>query len=223
MKSPDDSMRTKLRNIPVLKGSSHDAHLDAMPDTPHEAFSVWLDKAIQEGVTEPHAMTLSTVDENGWPDARVLILKNVDHRGWHFAIKTDSPKGQQIINNQHVALTFYWPQQARQVRIRGIATQLSEKECTEDFMARPAGSKISAMASKQSKVLNTLDELQKSLTEAQSILEKTPDLIMSGWKVYAAAPDIVEFWQGKSDRLHERLQYTRTVDHHSWEKQRLWP
>ncbi|KAH7143497.1 pyridoxamine 5'-phosphate oxidase [Dactylonectria macrodidyma] len=223
MEISDDSMRTKLRKIPVLKGSSQDAHLDAMPDTPQEAFSIWLDKAIEEGVTEPHAMTLSTVDENGWPDARVLILKNVDYRGWHFAIKADSPKGQQISNNQHVALTFYWPQQARQIRLRGSAIQLPEKECTEDFTARPASSKISAMASKQSQVLGTSDELQKSLVEAKSILDKDPTLIMPGWKVYAVTPDVVEFWQGKSDRLHERLQYTRTTGNQSWERKALWP
>lgn len=223
MVDTSDSLRTKLRNLPVLQGSSQDANLDALPDTPHKAFEVWLDNAIAEGVTEPHAMTLSTVDENGWPDARVLILKNVDHRGWHFAVKAHSPKGQQIAKNQHVALTFYWPQLARQVRLRGKAVQLPEADCIQDFTARPSGSKISAMASKQSQVLTTPAELAKSLVDAQETLEKSPDHFMSGWKVYAVAPDFVEFWQGKKDRLHERLQYVRATDERSWEKQSLWP
>ncbi|KAF7547509.1 hypothetical protein G7Z17_g7672 [Cylindrodendrum hubeiense] len=223
MENTTDSLRTKLRNIAVLKGPFPDANLGALPDTPHDAFAVWLEKAIVEGVAEPHAMTLSTVDENGWPDARVLILKNIDHRGWHFAIKADSPKGQQIAKNQRVALTFYWPQMARQVRLRGRAVQLPEEECIQDFTARPPGSKISAMASRQSEVLNTHDELAESLIEAQSMLEKSPNHVMSGWKVYAVAPDVVEFWQGKSDRLHERLRYVQMTDVNNWEKENLWP
>ncbi|KAH7002453.1 pyridoxamine 5'-phosphate oxidase [Ilyonectria destructans] len=223
MENISDSLRPKLRNLAVLQGSSQDANLDALPDTPQEAFEVWLDNAISEGVTEPHAMTLSTVDENGRPDARVLILKNIDHRGWHFAVKAQSPKGQQIKKNQHVALTFYWPQLARQVRLRGKAVQLPEADCIQDFTARPAGSKISAMASKQSQVLSGPAELAKGLADAQATLEKFPDYYTPGWKVYAVAPDFVEFWQGKKDRLHERLQYVRAADGQSWEKQSLWP
>lgn len=223
MANTTDSLRAKLRHLSVLKGSVQDANLDALPDTPHAAFKVWLDKAIAEGVAEPHAMTLSTVDDKGWPDARVLILKNVDSRGWHFAIKADSPKGQQISTNQRVALTFYWPQQARQVRLRGQAVQLPEAECIQDFTARPLGSKVSAVASKQSQVMKSPEELARSLVEAQSMLEASPDHIMLGWKVYAVAPDVVEFWQGKADRLHERLQYVRHVGEVGWEKQHLWP
>ncbi|KPM44413.1 hypothetical protein AK830_g2105 [Neonectria ditissima] len=223
MTSADDSLRAKLRHLPVLKGSAQDANLDELPETPHEAFEVWLDKAIADGVAEPHAMTLSTVDENGWPDARVLILKNVDDRGWHFAIKADSPKGQQIAANQHVALTFYWPQQARQVRLRGLAVRLPEEECIQDFTARPLGSKVSAVASKQSQVMESPDELSQSLAQTQLKLEQSPDHIILGWKVYAVAPDTVEFWQGKADRLHERLQYVRRVNQVGWAKQHLWP
>ncbi|KAK7423728.1 hypothetical protein QQX98_000918 [Neonectria punicea] len=223
MASSADSLRAKLRHLSVLKGSVQDPNLDGLPDTPHEAFEIWLDKAIAEGVTEPHAMTLSTVDEKGWPDARVLILKNVDSRGWHFAIKADSPKGHQIAANQHAALTFYWPQQARQIRLRGKAVQLPEAECIQDFTARPLGSKISAVASKQSQVMNSPDELAQSLEESRSLLEGSANHIMLGWKVYAVAPDVVEFWQGKADRLHERLQYVRDVSERGWERHHLWP
>lgn len=89
----DDSFRIELRNTKVLEGPFPDLDFNTFPETPHDAFKLWFHEAVSAGVKEPHAMTLSTVDESGYPDARVLILKNVDARGWHFAVKADSPKG----------------------------------------------------------------------------------------------------------------------------------
>ncbi|CAM1508155.1 Fc.00g050030.m01.CDS01 [Cosmosporella sp. VM-42] len=168
-------------------------------------------------------MTLSTVDERGWPDARVLILKNVDSRGWHFAVNADSPKGQQIAENSHVALTFYWPQIGRQIRLRGVASRLPDAECVQDFTARPLGSKVSAMATKQSRVLHDRDELLRAVDEAQKLMEEEPDQVLPKWTVYAVAPDVVEFWQGATDRLHKRLQYVPRRSGGEWQKQLLWP
>jgi pyridoxamine 5'-phosphate oxidase len=136
MTESDRSLKEKLRGLPSLKGPFQDIDMAALPDTPHEAFREWLDEAIANGIKEPHAMTLSTVDEHAWPDARVLILKNIDERGWHFATKADSPKGQQIAGNCQVALTFYWPQLGRQIRLRGKAIKLPDAECAEDFLGR---------------------------------------------------------------------------------------
>ncbi|KAB8259481.1 hypothetical protein BDV32DRAFT_138823 [Aspergillus pseudonomiae] len=132
-----NNIRTQLRHLPVLEGPFAEVNFDHFPDTPHDAFKNWLDEAIMAGVKEPHAMTLATVDEQGYPDARVLILKNVDDRGWHFAVKADSPKAQQLETNGYAALTFYWPQVGRQIRLRGTARQLPEAECREDFAERP--------------------------------------------------------------------------------------
>ncbi|KAE8139242.1 hypothetical protein BDV38DRAFT_270090 [Aspergillus pseudotamarii] len=131
------NIRTQLRNLPVLEGPFAKVNFANFPDTPQDAFRRWLDEAIMAGVKEPHAMTLATVDEQGYPDARVLILKNVDDRGWHFAVKADSPKAQQLETNGHAALTFYWPQVGRQIRLRGTAMPLPEAECREDFAERP--------------------------------------------------------------------------------------
>ncbi|KAE8334044.1 hypothetical protein BDV39DRAFT_188344 [Aspergillus sergii] len=139
-----DNIRTQLRNLPVLEGPFAEVNFANFPDTPQDAFRIWLDEAIRAGVKEPHAMMLATVDEQGYPDARVLILKNVDERGWHFAVKADSPKAQQLEANGCAALTFYWPQVGRQIRVRGTAIQLPDAECREDFAERPFKSKLNA-------------------------------------------------------------------------------
>ena len=222
--NPDQlSMKDKLRQIPSLKGPLPHMDVEGFPDTPHAAFTLWLDDALAAGIKEPHAMTLSTADENGWPDARVLILKNVDKRGWHFAIKAESPKGKQMAAMPKVALTFYWPDLGRQVRIRGEAIALPADECAKDFLERPAGSKVSAIASKQSDALKDSQELDQRLVDARSLLEANPDYVAPGWRVYAVSPVVVELWQGATDRNHMRLQYVLAGDGLNWEMNRLWP
>ncbi|KAI8719463.1 Pyridoxamine 5 -phosphate oxidase [Fusarium sp. LHS14.1] len=133
----NNTLRNQLRHLKVLEGPLSKCDFEAFPNTPQAAFELWMQEAIEARVKEPHAMTLSTVDDQGWPDARVLILKNVDTRGWHFAIKGNSPKGKQLVTNPYASLTFYWPEQGRQVRIRGRAVQLPEEECRQDFLDRP--------------------------------------------------------------------------------------
>ncbi|KAF7596986.1 hypothetical protein BBP40_011352 [Aspergillus hancockii] len=223
MAGKDNSIRTQLRNLPVLKGPFADIKYDAFPGTPQEAFQKWLDDAIADGVHEPHAMTLSTVDDQGFPDARVLILKNVDARGWHFAVKADSPKGQQLAQSGQAALTFYWPQVGRQIRLRGKAIQLPDAECREDFAARSLSSKVSAIASMQSQVLADRDELAHRVAEVESVVSSVEDQGLRKWRVYAVAPTEVEFWQGSNDRLHHRLRYTVETGSGPWRKDLLWP
>ncbi len=170
-------------------------------------------------------MTLSTTDESGRPDARVLLLKNIDERGFHFAATAASAKGHQLAQNPDVALTFYWPQLGRQVRLRGYAERLSDPECADDFLARPEGSKTSAIASRQSQVLDEPGELLERLEEARELLKKSPEYVARDWSVYAVAPRIVEFWQGATDRVHRRLEYVldRSTSDGSWIKRTLWP
>lgn len=128
--------RQRLRDLKALEGPFDPVDFSAVGDSPQALFLDWLDEAIAAGIAEPHAMTLSTVDAEGHPDARMLILKNVDDRGWHFAISAASPKGRQIEANPAVALTFYWQNLGRQVRIRGRAVALDAAECAQDFLAR---------------------------------------------------------------------------------------
>lgn len=239
--SGDTDVRTLLRNLPSLKGPYAPVDWAAFPATPQDAFVAWLRDAIAVGGKtaaasatpyEPHAMTVSTVDPDGLPDARVLILKNVDDNGWHFAVKAASPKGRQLKANPVCALTFYWSQLGRQVRIRGKALPLPAEACAADFLARPLASRVSAVASPQSEVMadpeKSQQELSEKTAEAQALFDEDPEYVSPGWLVYAVAPTDVEFWQGATDRQHQRLRYVKEdskaeTDPVTWRKERLWP
>lgn len=189
------------------EGPFPDLDFSKFAKTPQESFKLWFHEAVAAGVREPHAMTVSTVDNQGCLDGRVLILKSVDYREWHFAVKCDSPKGKQLAENGHASLTLYWPQLARQVHLRGRAVELPEDESALDYQARPIESRISAVASDQSEVLRDPEALTQSLAEAEMTVSKDPLSGVNKWRVYAVAPDAVEFLQGDAGRLHRRLQY----------------
>ncbi|KAJ5861186.1 uncharacterized protein N7529_008496 [Penicillium soppii] len=217
------SFRTELRNTKVLEGPFPPLNFDKFPPTPQDAFKNWFHEAVTANVREPHAMTLSTVDEEGCPDARVLILKNVDNRGWHFAVKADSPKGKQLAGNGAAALTFYWPLLARQVRVRGIAIALPDEESALDYQARPVASKVGAVASEQSEVLGDWKDLERKLIATEEALGKNSMTGVEKWRVYAVDASSVEFWQGDASRLHQRLRYVWSKGDCQWVKQLLWP
>jgi pyridoxamine 5'-phosphate oxidase len=223
MADSDPSIKSLLRSLPSLKGPFKPDNFTPFPDTPQQAFTLWLNNAIAHGVKEPHAMTLSTVDADGFPDARVLILKNVDDRGWHFASKADSPKGLQIASSPKVALTFYWPQLGRQVRIRGRAAELSASESAADFLERPLGSRATAVASLQSERMDDTIDLGGRIADAQALIEGNPDYVSVLWRLYAVAPETVEFWQGATDRLHRRLRFEKHGEDGQWVKCTLYP
>jgi pyridoxamine 5'-phosphate oxidase len=220
-----NTLQSKLRALKVLEGSSHPkTDFNSFPKTPQQAFEAWLDEAIDYQVPEPHAVTLSTTDQDGRPDARILILKNVDDRGWHFATKADSPKGRQISANNNVALTFYWPKVGRQIRLRGRAIPLPRIECDDDFSARSTTAKVTALISKQSEPLHGPHEIETSLKNGlQRQKDEGEEIGSEGWVVYAVSPDTVEFWQASSDRLHQRLKYSWNPVESSWCMGALWP
>jgi pyridoxamine 5'-phosphate oxidase len=223
MADSDPSIKTLLRSLPSLKGPFKTDDFAHFPETPQQAFTLWLNDAIAQDIKEPHAMTLSTVDANGFPDARVLILKNVDDRGWHFASKADSPKGTQIAASPKVALTFYWPELGRQIRIRGRAAELSAEESAADFLERPLGSRASAVASLQSERMDETVDLGGKIADAQALIEENPGYVSSLWRLYAVAPETVEFWQGATDRLHRRLRFEKHGENGQWIKCTLFP
>jgi pyridoxamine 5'-phosphate oxidase len=214
-------MRDELRALKSLSGPFPAFDADLTPDEPRDLFSTWLRDAIEADIREPHAMVLSTIDENGAPDARVLILKNLDQRGWHFATTGDGPKGRQIAANPCVSLTFYWPQLGRQVRLRGMALLAEAHERYADFRARAPGAKAVALTGRQSEVLGSLRELEDELVVQHRRLHDEPDLVASGWALFIVMPHEIEFWQGDSERRHHRLRYRR--DKAGWLKERLWP
>lgn len=188
---------------------------------PEALFLEWLKMAIDAGIREPHSMTLSTVDAQGHPDARVLILKNIDDHGWHFAITRCSPKGQQIAQTSNVALTFYWPALGRQIRIRGCAQDMGTEVQAADFLARPHGSRAGALLGRQSEVLASDLEFEDGLLKQLKRLEEDPQLVSPHWAAYAVRPDTIEFWQGHEQRRHIRLRYRRNGS--AWTTERLWP
>lgn len=213
--------RQRLRDLKALEGPFDPVDFGTAPDNPQALFLDWLDAAIAAGIAEPHAMTLSTVDPQGHPDARVLILKNVDSRGWHFAISAASPKGRQVAANPAAALTFYWQKLGRQVRIRGRAVALDADECAQDLLARSVDARANVLLERQSEPLDARPSVAAAMTDAKARIAADPDLVSPVWRAYAVAPETVEFWQGATDRLHDRLIFRRNGA--GWDRELLWP
>ncbi|MCW3842598.1 pyridoxal 5'-phosphate synthase [Micromonospora yasonensis] len=215
------STRDLLRGLPVLAHEMPSFDPADTPDAPVPLFASWLAGAIDAGVDEPHAMTLSTVDADGAPDARVLILKDLDDEGWRFATTSTSAKGRQLAAEPRVALSFHWREQGRQVRVRGTARPVHPEESRRDFLARPLGSRIAGMAGRQSEPLDRREALDGAFARARALVLNKPDLAPEAHTVYLVRPETVEFWQADRARRHVRLRYRRTAD--GWERELLWP
>jgi pyridoxamine 5'-phosphate oxidase len=216
-----DGLRAVLRQLPVLAGTAPPFAPASAPDGPVELFTEWFDQAVAAGVAEPHAMTVSTVDEHGRPSARVLILKAVDAAGWHFAVSTVSRKGRDLDVNPVAALTFYWTQLGRQIRVAGSVQQDPRSVAEADFLARSAGSREMALTRRQSQPYSDPAELDTALQDAAAELTAAPDTVPDEWVSYAVRAETVEFWQSDRARKHVRLLYTR--NHDGWVQTRLWP
>ena len=215
------SMRQLLRHLPVLKGRSPAFDLATAPDAPFALFAEWLDLAIGSGVNEPHAMTLSTVDEGGAPDARIVILKDADENSFCFAGSGTSHKGRQLGATPLAALTFYWPSQARQIRIRGKVHPSPRHAANADFQARSLGARALALVGRQSQPVGQDDEIGAAVRSAEAEISRSPAKAPPHWQLYSLTPDSVEFFQASSDRQHQRLHYAWSGE--SWTKSRLWP
>ncbi|WP_404452173.1 pyridoxal 5'-phosphate synthase [Virgibacillus necropolis] len=214
-------IRKVLRNLKSLEGPFPDFDSNHLPNNPADLFQQWLTVAIEKSVREPHAMTLSTVDNDGAPDARVLILKDVTPNHWYFATSSASRKGEQLESNQKVALTFYWKEIGRQVRIRGTACEMDPSTSAKDFLGRSISSRALALIGNPSQEMKTRDELDKALVEANKLLQQDQQIVSTNWKLYAVLADEVEFWQGDPERKHTRVKYQR--DGESWKSYLLWP
>jgi pyridoxamine 5'-phosphate oxidase len=215
-------MRDFLRSLPVFGGLLTELDPDTVPAGPHDLFTQWLHDAVEAGVPEPHAMTLSTCDPDGTPDARVLILKDLDERGWWFASNAASAKGQQLASRSSAALSFYWPQLGRQVRIRGPVTTGTPAQNATDFRARATTARAVALAGHESQPLRDRADCLDAVDTARAQLARDPDLVSPTWTTYAVGARTVEFWQADKDRLHTRIQYQRD-DATTWRRRLLWP
>ena len=194
---------------------------DVLPD-PVAQFGRWFAAAQEAQIHEPNAMNLATVSADGHPAARIVLLKGIEDGCFLLYTNYESRKGQNIQRHPHVALTFFWPELERQVRIEGKAEKISEERSTVYFQSRPRGSQLGAWVSPQSQVINdrsVLDQRQQELSERFDD-EKIPR--PGYWGGYAVRPHRIEFWQGRPSRLHDRLLYRRQDDH-SWIIERLAP
>lgn len=194
-------------------------------ESPIRQFQKWFKEAHDTKIGEPNIMTLATATKEGVPSARIVLLKGVSEEGFRFYTNYDSHKGQELKENLNVSLVFFWEALQRQVRIQGMAYRMTEAQSTEYFQSRPKGSQIGAWASPQSQVLTDRNLLEKNvaqLTEKYANENKLPK--PPQWGGYLVKPYKIEFWQGRSSRLHDRLLYTLTdLEPTRWTIERLAP
>ena len=188
---------------------------------PLAQFRIWFDAALASGIVEPNAMVLSTADADGRPSARVVLLKDIDDSGLSFYTNYNSRKADDIAANPRVSLTFWWQELERQVRVEGRAEQLAEAESDLYFASRPRGSRLGAWASPQSAVVASREELEHALEEVETRFGDGDVARPPHWGGYRVVPDVVEFWQGRPARLHDRIRYRRSSD--KWLIERLAP
>ncbi|MGN8071993.1 pyridoxamine 5'-phosphate oxidase [Mucilaginibacter sp. SG564] len=189
---------------------------------PINQFEQWFNEALAAKLHEPNAMTLATATTNGKPSARILLLKGFNQHGFIFYTNYLSRKGKEITKNPQGAITFFWGELERQVRIEGTIEKLSKEDSERYFHSRPKGSQIGAVASPQSQEIEGREGLEKKWSELEAEYEGKEVPKPSFWGGYILNPQLVEFWQGRSSRLHDRILYKK-VDKKSWKKVRLAP
>jgi pyridoxamine 5'-phosphate oxidase len=207
-----------LRKEYMLAGLS-ESDID---NDPLKQFSLWLDQAIAASLIEPTAMMLATVGDDGRPSARMVLLKGVDASGFHFYTNYESRKGHELAEHPFAALVFYWGGLERQVRVEGYVERLSPEASDAYFQSRPQGSQLGSAVSHQSQVIADRDVLEQRMRELRERYQDQPIPRPAFWGGYRVIPDTIEFWQGRPNRLHDRLRY-RKHDDGSWRIERLSP
>ncbi|QDU84285.1 Pyridoxine/pyridoxamine 5'-phosphate oxidase [Planctomycetes bacterium Pla163] len=193
------------------------------PTDPFDLFRTWFETAVDAGLEDPNAMTLATATTDGAPRARIVLLKGFDERGFCFFTNYASSKARELDANPSAALVFYWHDLERQVRIEGATERTSTAESDAYFEMRPRDSRIGAHASPQSRELASRDELEARLAAEQKRFGESGDVPRpDDWGGYRLIPSLIEFWQGRPARLHDRLAYRREGGS-TWTRARLAP
>lgn len=189
---------------------------------PIDQFEKWFQEAQQSAIPEPNAMTLATVNAQGRPTSRIVLLKGIENRKFVFYTNYQSVKGRELEQNPACAVTFFWPELERQVRMEGVASRVDEKTSEIYFQSRPRGSQVGAWSSPQSTILENrkiLEERVEQIEKKFAGLDVLPK--PHQWGGYAIDPLVIEFWQGRPSRLHDRIQYNKVDD--AWKIYRLAP
>ncbi len=216
------SLRAKIRAILTLgQGVVRGIPKLTAEQDPIALFGRWYEEAEEAGIFQPDAMSVATCAEDGRPSARMMLLKGFDARGFVFFTNYGSRKAKELLANPQVAMTFYWPILERQVRLEGTVSRLSDQESYAYFKTRPRGSRIGAWASDQSTPLASRAILEQRVREYEEKFRDQDVPLPPFWGGYRAMPDRIEFWQGRLDRLHDRLCYAREGD--VWKVTRLYP
>lgn len=188
---------------------------------PFNQFKIWFEATLITEKSDPTAMVLSTVDENGWPDSRVVLLKGIENDTFIFYTNYDSNKAIQLQHTPYAALNFYWPQMARQIRIRGRVKRTPREDSDLYFSNRPLESQLSAIASPQSREIVDRQVLEDAFNRLLHEYRQKPVVRPRNWGGFYIIPDEMEFWQGRDNRLHDRFHYLRQND--NWIVRRLAP
>ncbi len=225
MDDEKDNLRANRgMNVSALRRSATGFTLDRedLAADPIVQFEDWFRYACDTVTMDPNAVSIATVDNQQRPSNRTVLLKYFDHNGFVFFTNYESNKATHIEENPNVAMLFFWPDAARQIKIRGKAERIPAKETLKYFMSRPRGSQIGAWVSAQSSVITTRAILEVKFQEMKLKFSNKEIPMPSFWGGYRVVPEEIEFWQGRRNRLHDRFQYNRQDDG-SWLIERLAP
>lgn len=197
--------------------------LESDVDTnPYQQFGKWFTEALKAEILEPNAMSIATANKKGLPSARIVLLKGFNEDGFVFYTNYESQKGKELEENPYAALIFFWGDLERQIRIEGVVEKVSEEESNQYFQSRPKGSQLGALTSPQSQTIPDRSFLENKLIALENDYQDKDVKKPSYWGGYRVIPNRIEFWQGRSSRLHDRIVYTQ-AENQTWRFERLAP